>query len=155
MLCTIYAPGELKKKRRVEKGSVTVLARSRGMLVLRRDEINALWMLPGGMPMKGESAEETVRRVLGEALGEAVFDVKPLCEYSVAGEDGKESGGVAYTADVREWPDEREAHAQAFSRLPLGSQTAQAALVFALHRWAGDFFDERLELSRLGEPAPF
>ena len=151
MQCTIYAPGE--KKRRVPRQQVMVLAAVGEALILCRDEINALWMLPEGAIQSGESAEETARRVLGRAMGEAVFDVTPLCEYSVTGEDGKESGGYAFTAAVSDWADERESHARAFARMPLASQTAKAALVFALHRWAGERFDERLQIERLGQPA--
>ena len=37
--------------------------------------------------------------------------------------------------------------------MPLGSQTAEAALCFGLHRFAGEFFDARLTIERLGQPA--
>lgn len=153
MQCTIYAQGELAKKRFIEKGHVLVLARWEDGLILSRDEINALWTLPQGEKDKGESGEETARRALGGAIGEAVFDVSPLCDFTVTDEAGKESGGCAYLADVREWPAKAEAKARAFVRMPLGSQTAQAALVFGLHRWAGVFFDERLDLEQLGSPS--
>ena len=122
-------------------------------LILVRDERNALWMLPGGVCQQGEDETEAVRRILGDALGEAVFDVRALCGFGVTEDDGKERAGTAYLADVREWPDERASHAKAFSRMPLGSQTAEAALCFGLHRFAGEFFDARLELERLGQPA--
>ncbi len=153
MQCTIYAQGELARKRLAGKGLVLVLARWEDGLILARDELNALWTLPEGSRDKGESGEETARRALGSAIGEAVFDVSPLCEFSVLGEAGKESGGCAYLADVREWPAREQAKARAFTRMPLGSQTAQAALVFGLHRWAGVFFDERLDLALLGSPS--
>ena len=122
-------------------------------LILVRDERNALWMLPGGVCQQGEDETEAVRRILGDALGEAVFDVRALCGFGVTEDDGKERAGTAYLADVREWPDERASHSKAFSRMPLGSQTAEAALCFGLHRFAGEFFDARLELERLGQPA--
>lgn len=152
MQCTIYAPGELAKKRIAGKNRVLVLARWEEGLILSRDELNALWALPQGEREKGEGGEEAARRALGAALGEAVFDVSPLCEFTITDEAGKESGGCAYLADVREWPARGEGHARAFVRMPLGSQTAQAALVFGLHRWAGVFFDERLDLQQLGSP---
>lgn len=153
MQCTIYALDELKKKRRIDCERVLVLARSAEALVLMRDEINAMWKLPERALAHGESAEETARSALGEALGEAVYDMRLLCGYSITDEAGKESGGYVYLADVKDWPDEKAAPARVFERLPLPSQTADAALVFALHRFAGEFFDERLDIEQLGQPA--
>lgn len=160
MECSIYALGEVKKKRLREARSLLVLARSGAgdgedgeKLILVRDELNALWMLPGGACQKGEDEAEAARRILGDALGEAVFDVRALCGFGVTEEDGRERTGTAYLADVREWPDERASHAKAFARMPLGSQTAEAALCFGLHRFAGEFFDARLTIERLGQPA--
>lgn len=160
MECSIYALGEVKKKRLREARSLLVLARSGSgdgedgeKLILVRDELNALWMLPGGVCQKGEDEAEAARRILGDALGEAVFDVRALCGFGVTEDDGKERTGTAYLADVHEWPDERASHAKAFARMPLGSQTAEAALCFGLHRFAGEFFDARLTIERLGQPA--
>lgn len=155
MECAIYALGELKKKRRGAVRQVLVLARRGEGLILLRDELNALWRLPGAEPEGGESAEETARRALGNAVGDAVFGVWPLCEFDVVDEGGARRGGIAFIADVEDWPDERESHARVFTRMPLSSQAAQPALMFALHRWAGEHFDERLSIARLGEPALF
>ena len=160
MECSIYALGEVKKKRLREARSLLVLARSGSgdgedgeKLILVRDELNALWMLPGGVCQKGEDEAEAARRILGDALGEAVFDVRVLCGFGVTEDDGKERTGTAYLADVHEWPDECASHAKAFARMPLGSQTAEAALCFGLHRFAGEFFDARLTIEHLGQPA--
>lgn len=150
MECTICAQSELKRLRRAPKDRVLVLARCNGGLILQRDELNALWMLPSCAQQRGEDALEAARRALGEAIGEAVFTVSPLCPFYITEEDGTRSGGWAYLADVTDWPEQDENTSRVFTRLPLGSQTAQAALVFGLHRWAGEFFDERLELERLG-----
>lgn len=153
MQCTIYALGE--KKWRTSLDRVLVLARKGEKLILHRDELNALWELPEKRLVRGESKEETARAALGEALGEAVFDVSLLCVYTITGEDGKESGGYCCMADVREWQDEEASKSRTFERLPLASQIKNPALVFALHKWAGEFFDERLEIERLGQPAPY
>ena len=150
MRCTIYAQEELKRLRRTGRGRVAVVARYEGGFLLARDKLNALWRLPQAERRRGEEAEETARRALGEAIGEAVFEVEPLCAFGVTGEDGKESGGLAFLADVTEWPGSETSEAKAFTQLPLGSQTDEAALAFGLHKWAGAFFDERLELERLG-----
>ena len=149
----IYATEE--KRRRTGFDHVLVLARRGEALILRRDRINACWVLPEGQLARGQSAEEAARSALGEAVGEAVFDVYPLCAYGVTEENGKESGGFCYVADVREWPDEAADEARAFDRLPLSSQMDRPALILALHKWAGEWFDARITLERLGQPAPF
>lgn len=114
MQCTIYALGE--KKWRTSLDRVLVLARKGEKLILHRDELNALWELPEKQLVRGESKEETARAALGEALGEAVFDVSLLCVYTITGEDGKESGGYCCMADVREWQDEEASKSRAFER---------------------------------------
>ena len=93
----------------------------------------------------GDVYKSTEYRVPGPGKAELVF----------TGEDGKESGGYCCMADVREWQDEEASKSRAFERLPLASQIKNPALVFALHKWAGEFFDERLEIERLGQPAPY
>lgn len=155
MQCSIYALAELRKKLGVDKKGLCVLARYRGMLILLWDEKKSLWTLPDCTRVKGEDADATVRRMLSSVLGEATFEVGELCGYGVTGEDGKEKCGVAYIADVRDWPYEWTSKARAFARLPLSSQIADAALVDGLYRWAGNFFDERLDLARLAEIGPF
>ena len=153
MECAIYALHEMKKKLLLKKKSLLVLARHQGRLILLWDEPRALWTLPGGQQGRMETREAAVRRILGEVLGEAEFDVELLCGFGVTGEDGKELGGFAYVADVKAWDGEWSGKARAFERMPLASQLADAALVLGLHKWAGDFFDERLELERLGSVA--
>ena len=150
MQCTIYTLEE--KKRLTGKGGLLVLARWKGGLILERDEINALWRLPQGGLQRGEDPLEAARRALGKAIGEAVFDVTPLCGYSLIDEAGKEQGGTAYLADVSQWTPEEGCGAQSFDRMPLSSQVYRPVLVFGLHKWAGVFFDERLDLEKLGEP---
>ena len=151
MQCTICVQSELKRLKRAARNSVLVLARYDGGLILKRDELNALWTLPCAALTRGEDSLETARRALGEAIGEAVFTVRELCPYYITDDTGEKSGGYAFLADVTEWPDQEESTSRVFERLPLGSQTAQSALVFGLHRWAGEFFDERLDLDLLGE----
>lgn len=153
MQVAIYATEE--KRRRAGFDRVLVLARLGEALILRRDRINALWVLPEGRITRGQSVEETARSALGAAIGEAVFDVYPLCAYGVADEKGRETGGFCYVADVRDWPDEALDEARAFDRLPLAMQMDRPALILALHKWAGEWFDARITLERLGQPAPF
>ena len=152
MKCAIYTPEELRRFRKAARGGVLVLASAGGRLILKRDEINALWVLPEGALQPGEDELESARRVLGEAIGEAVFEVRPLCAYAYEAAEGGERAGRAYVAEVREWPGEGESAARAFEQMPLPSQMDKPALVFALHRWAGEAFDERLTIERLGDP---
>lgn len=153
MQCAIYALHEMKKKLLLKKKNLLVLARWQDKLILQWDEPRALWMLPGGQRAKGESQEAAVRRIVSEALGEATFDVRILCGFGVTGEDGKELGGFAYVADVQDWRGEWAGKTRAFERVPMASQMADAALTLGLHKWAGDFFDARLDLMRLGDVA--
>ena len=153
MQCAIYELQEMKKKLLLKKKNLLVLARHQGRIILQWDEASALWTLPGGCPAKLETKEAAVRRIMEEALGDAQFDVELLCGFGVTGEDGKELAGYAYLADVRDWKGEYAARARAFERMPLASQLAEAGLVLGLHKWAGDFFDERLEIERLGDVA--
>lgn len=151
--CAIYALAEMKKKLMMDKKELVVLARYRGKLMLVRDQHRALWVLPSGKKEKGEKTQEAAaRRIVENAMGEATFDVKLLCGYGVTGEDGKERGGYCYLADVRSWSEDR-GRACAFERLPIAAQMADPALVVGLYRWAGDFFDETLDIDRLGEIA--
>ena len=151
--CAIYALAEMKKKLTMDKKELAVLARYRGKLILIRDLHRALWTLPSGRKEKGDKTpENAVRRIVSAALGESTFDVALLCGYGVTGEDGKERGGYCYLADVRSWAEDR-GKACAFEHLPVAEQLADPALVVGLKRWAGDFFDETLDIDRLGEIA--
>ena len=50
-----------EKRRRAGFDHVLVLARLGEALILRRDRINALWVLPEGRMTRGQSVEETAR----------------------------------------------------------------------------------------------
>ena len=150
MQCAIYALSEMKKKLLLKKKNLLVLCRYEGKIILQWDEQRALWTLPGGQCNKLETQEAAVRRIVREALGEAEFDVRLLCGFGVPGEDGKELGGFAYAADVSSWQGEWAGRTRAFDGMPVDNQLADAQLVHSLRKWAGDFFDERLDLERLG-----
>lgn len=106
MQVAIYATEE--KRRRAGFDHVLVLARLGEALILRRDRINALWVLPEGRMTRGQSVEETARSALGAAIGEAVFDVYPLCAYGVTDEKGGRPAAFAMwptcaTGRTRRW----------------------------------------------------
>lgn len=135
MECTIYTPKELKRKCRTGKKRILILGRYQQKLVLVQRE--NLWSLPETECRRGESMEESARRALGEALGEAVFTVQLLCAFTEEGQDG----GYAYVADITEW--EEQTDVCAFSDLPPAEETRGALLVCALRRWAWPFFPEK------------
>ena len=136
MQCTIYDAEELKKKHRIKKERVVVVARFEKRLVLAQNAEK--WALPETTPVRGESMEETAQRALGAAMGEAVFSVKLLCGFTVTKPDGGEEGGYAFLADVQEWPDGADEGVQAFDHPPEALE--EAALVYGLKRWSWPFF---------------
>lgn len=151
MQCAIYSLSEMKLKLTLDKKGAVVLPRYRGMLVLNRDPEKDMWTLPRATKEKGETPEMTAKRALQRALGDAEYDLAPLCGYSVREESGKERGGLCFVADVTRWPDEIGSGSKAFARLPISAQLHDAALTLGLFKWAGDFFDARLDVARLGE----
>ena len=150
MQCAIYALSEMKKKLLLKKKNLLVLCRYEGRIILQWDEQRSLWTLPGGQCNKLETQDAAVRRIVREALGEAEFDVQLLCGFGVPGEDGKELGGFAYAVDIKRWQGEWAGKTRAFDSMPVDAQLADAQLVHSLHKWAGDFFDARLDIDRLG-----
>lgn len=65
MQVAIYATEE--KRRRTGFDHVLVLARRGEALILRRDRINACWVLPEGQLARGQSAEEGRPKRLGRS----------------------------------------------------------------------------------------
>ncbi len=140
-----------KRMPRSGRAGVLVLARVDGALLLQRRETDGPWSLPSGETAAGEDALESARRVLGEAMGEAEFDVTPLCAYQTDGPDGRAVRGRAFLADVYAWPDREHAQARAFEPLPPPEMLEGGALARGLRRFAGEFFDPGLAPQRLGQ----
>lgn len=85
-----------------------IIARSRGKWVLCRHKERDTYEVPGGHREDGENILETARRELQEETGALVFDLKPLCVYSVTGktrvnETGEESFGLLCFAEITEF----------------------------------------------------
>lgn len=85
-----------------------IIARSRGKWVLCRHRERDTYEVPGGHREDGEDILETAGRELQEETGALVFDLKPLCVYSVTGktrvnETGEESFGLLCFAEITEF----------------------------------------------------
>ncbi|MDE6591465.1 MAG: NUDIX domain-containing protein [Oscillospiraceae bacterium] len=66
--------------------------------------------IPGGHRETGESIDETARRELYEETGAVRFELTPVCIYSVISDDGEETFGMFYFANITEF--ERELHSE-------------------------------------------
>lgn len=77
-----------------------ILARTQGQWVFCRHRERTTWEIPGGHREAGEPIEGTARRELWEETGAAEFTLKPVCVYAVCGDDGRETCGMLYAADI-------------------------------------------------------
>lgn len=61
------------------------------------------------LPKVGEEIDDTAKRELYEETGALVFDINPICVYSVTAPnnfDGKETFGMLYLADIKLFEEE-------------------------------------------------
>ena len=77
-----------------------ILARTQGQWVFCRHRERRTWEIPGGHREPGESIEAAARRELWEETGAADFTLTPVCVYGVCGDDGCETRGMLYTAQI-------------------------------------------------------
>lgn len=65
--------------------------------------------MPGGHREEGEDIFETAKRELYEETGAVVYNIEPVCVYSVTAENnfnGVETFGMLYFAEIKEFEDE-------------------------------------------------
>lgn len=55
--------------------------------IICRHKERTTWEMPGGHREPGEDIHDTAKRELYEETGAADFNIKPICIYSVAGDD--------------------------------------------------------------------
>ncbi len=92
-----------------------IISRSGGKWVFCKHRERDSWECPGGHREEGETILQTAQRELMEETGALVFDLKPVCVYSVTGktrvnETGEESYGKLFYADIKSF--EKELHSE-------------------------------------------
>ena len=77
-----------------------IVARSGGRWVFCRHKNRRTWEIPGGHREPGETIEAAARRELWEETGALEYSLAPVCVYSVCSDDGDESFGMLYRAEI-------------------------------------------------------
>lgn len=83
-----------------------IIAKTNGKWVFCKHRERDTFEVPGGHRENGEEILETAKRELKEETGADVFDIKPICVYSVKGQTrvnenlGEETFGMLYFADI-------------------------------------------------------
>ena len=83
-----------------------IIAKTNGNWVFCKHRERDTFEIPGGHREDGEDILQTARRELKEETGAVVFDIKPICVYSVRGKTrvnqnvDDESYGMLYVADI-------------------------------------------------------
>ncbi len=85
-----------------------IISRSNGKWVLCKHKERDTYEVPGGHREEGEDILETAKRELREETGAVMFDIEPICVYSVTGktsvnENGEESFGLLCFAEITEF----------------------------------------------------
>lgn len=82
-----------------------IVSKSNGKWVFCKHKERDTYEVPGGHREMGETILQAAERELYEETGATVFDMKPICVYSVTGktranETGEESFGMLYYAEI-------------------------------------------------------
>jgi len=77
-----------------------ILARHDGKWVFCKHKARETYECPGGHREPGETIEEAARRELYEETGAVQYVLEPLCVYSVRSEEGGETFGMLYAAEI-------------------------------------------------------
>jgi 8-oxo-dGTP diphosphatase len=83
-----------------------IISKSDGKWVFCKHKERDTYEIPGGHRENGEKIEDTAKRELNEETGAEIFNIEPICVYSVTGknrvnETGEESFGMLYYADIK------------------------------------------------------
>ena len=88
-----------------------IISKSDGKWVFCKHKERSTYEAPGGHREENESILNTAKRELYEETGAIVFEITPICAYSVTGknsvnETGEETFGMLYFADITEFEEE-------------------------------------------------
>ena len=104
-----------------------IIAKSGGKWVLCKHRERNTFEVPGGHREPGEDIFTTAKRELYEETGATVFDIKPVCVYSVLGQvragiyREEESFGMLYYAEITSFEEELHSEIEKiyfFEKLP-------------------------------------
>jgi 8-oxo-dGTP diphosphatase len=103
-----------------------IIAKYRGKWVFCKHKERDTYECPGGHRDNNEPILSTAKRELYEETGALEYSIRPICVYSVLGDDGvivnqKESYGMLYYADIKsfgELPDMEMERVEFFDELP-------------------------------------
>lgn len=90
-----------------------IIAGTNGKWVFCKHRERDTYEVPGGHREPGEKIIDTAKRELYEETGAIVYDIKPVCIYSVTSPDnfdGRETFGKLYYADITAF--ENELHSE-------------------------------------------
>lgn len=90
-----------------------IISKHNGKWVFCKHKERTTYEVPGGHREVGEDIFDTAKRELYEETGAILFDIKPVCVYSVTAPDnydGAETFGMLYFADIKEF--EKELHSE-------------------------------------------
>lgn len=92
-----------------------IVSKADGKWVLCRHRERDTYEVPGGHREPGETILETAKRELQEETGAQIFEIEPVCVYSVTGktqvvDDEKETFGMLYSAEIKTF--EAELHSE-------------------------------------------
>lgn len=87
-----------------------ILSRCGTQFVFCKHRQRDTWEVPGGHREPDEAIEDAARRELYEETGAAAFTLAPVCVYSVTKEDGPETFGMLYYAEIERF--ESELHSE-------------------------------------------
>ena len=91
--------------------AAVIIAKTNGKWVFCKHRERDTYEIPGGHREYGEAILETARRELQEETGVVVYDIKPICIYSLKGRISEtknitnEAFGMLYFADIFSFED--------------------------------------------------